>query len=212
MPFQYKRRSKDDLLLNLLDHAVDDDTHASVLSTLAAGISAAATRIERIASPEIAQVVAEDEVEVIESLLGTAYVLSQTPITAVTHAALRARKQALDDGLEFSAFGCDPREVRALGDRFDAQYSKIEVVWALANYFKHRDEWHRSTWTKPPRRNERTAAVLKAVRLQLSSNGNLRAGAEALGITDYATLTILGDIIACWANEVRSITRKAFGR
>jgi len=158
MPFQYKRRSKDDLLLNLLDHAVDDDTHASVLSTLAAGISAAATKIEQIASPEIAQVVAEDEVEVIESLLGTAYVLCQTPPTAVT----QARKQALDDGLEFSAFGCDPQEVRALGDHFNAQYSKVEVVWALANYFKHRDEWHRSTWTKPPRRNERTVAVLNA--------------------------------------------------
>jgi hypothetical protein len=60
MPFQYKRRSKADLLLNLLDHAVDVETYASVLSSLAAGISAAATRIEQIASPEIARVVAED--------------------------------------------------------------------------------------------------------------------------------------------------------
>jgi hypothetical protein len=214
MKFQYSHRSKADLLLQLLDHAVEDDIYASVLSTLAAGINAAANRIddaEQNASPEMAQFVAEDEVEVIESLLGTAYVLCQTPITAVTQAALRARKQALDDGLTFPAFAhC--HEVRALGGQFDAQYSKIEVLWALANYFKHRDEWRRSTWTKPTGPAKRTVPVLSAAGLQPFSTGNLRTGAEVLGNTDYSRLTVFEDIITCWANEVRSVTRKAFGR
>jgi hypothetical protein len=57
------------------------------------------------------------------------------PVTAVTQAALRSRQAARDDGLTFTAFGGKAHEVRAIGDRFDTNYSKIEVLWALANYY-----------------------------------------------------------------------------
>jgi len=213
--FHYKPRSKADIQLLLLDHAVNDDTYASVLLTLAAGINAAAARVknaEQNGSPDIAQFIAEDEAEVIENLLGTTYVLCQTPITGVTQAALRARDQALNCGLAFPAFGAKPHEVRALGDRFDSNYSKIEVLWALANYYKHRDEWERATWDDPTGLAEFTVPVIKAAGLQPSSTGNLRTGAESLGNPDYSNMTVFEDIIRRWASEVRKSTRQAFGR
>ena len=226
MPFQYKHR----VWLQSLDYVVEDNTYASVLSALAAGISAAQTSIEHIKpseSPELAEIVWAEEGEVIESFLGTAYVLCQTRITAVTRRALWARKHALHKRLEFPAFGCKEHEVRKRGEPFNDDHSKIEVLWQLANDFKHRDEWplstsddpmdegRRLTWVEPEKGAPRwyTLRALEAVGIDDPfSHCNLRAGAEALGLTDYATLTILGDIIACWANDVRSVTRKAFGQ
>ena len=213
--FHYKPKSKADIRLLLLDHAVHDDTYASVLPTLAAAVNAAATRVKKAdqnGSPEIAQLLADDEAEVVENLLGSAYVLCQTPITAVARAALRARDQALDGGSAFPAFGEKPHEVRALGDCFDANYSKIEVLWAFANYFKHRDEWDCSTWDNPTGLAKFTVPVIKAAGLQPSSTGNLRTGAEALCNPDYSNMSVFEDIIRRWASEVRKSTRQAFGR
>jgi hypothetical protein len=103
--------------------------------------------------------------------------------------------------------------VRALGDRFDSSYSKIEVLWELANYFKHRDEWDLDTWDGPPTKQiAHTVDVIRAAGLQPSSSGNMRTGAEALGNPDYADLAVFEDVIERWARDVRKITRQAFGR
>ncbi len=61
-------------------------------------------------------------------MLGVSYVVCQAQITAVVQAALNVP----DHGL-------NARGVRALGPRFNDDYSRVEVLWALANYFKHRD-------------------------------------------------------------------------
>lgn len=210
-----KARSRGDWSLHLLNSAVDNDTYATVLNMLAKGVKAATDRIEKAEQEgpdDYADAVVDDETEIIESLLGTTYVLCQAQITAVTHAALRARKQALSDRLPFSAFGDKSHDPRSLGDQFDAQYSKIEVLWALANYFKHREEWNRSIWDNPTGPAEFTVPVLLAARLQKSSTGNLRTGAEALGNPDYSNMTVFEDIVRRWADEVRNVTRQAFGR
>jgi hypothetical protein len=53
---------------------------------------------------------------------------------------LRCRARIVANGLTLTAFGDRDHDVRRIGPRFDAQSSKIELRWALANYFKHRDE------------------------------------------------------------------------
>jgi hypothetical protein len=135
--FQYKPRIAMQVLLRLLDYAIRNDTHKEVLDVLGWGIKAASARVDRAVQSgpdEYADAVIDTETEIIERPLGAAYVVCQTQITAIVQAALRCREQSLRNGLAFTAFGERDHEVRRLGPRFDAEWSKIEVLWALASY------------------------------------------------------------------------------
>ena len=213
--FSYKGRSATDIRLRLLDHALDDETYASVLHTLGAGVRSAAARIteaEDTGNAGTAEFVTDIETETVENLLGAAYVVCQAQITAVAQVGLRIRGQALKDGLTFSAFGGNAHDVRALGEAFDSGRSKIEVLWALGNYFKHREEWSLSTWSNPTGVAQHTIPVITAAGLTPGSTGNLRTGAKALGNADYSDMTVFETIIRAWSNGVRNRTRTAFGR
>lgn len=140
-----------------------------MLSALGSGIRAAAKRIDS-GSEEVA----DYEVEIVENLLGVAYVTCQPQITAIVQAVLR-----LPD------HGVDARALRDRGPRFDSNYSKVEVLWGLANYFKHRDEWSRNTWTNPPNKmTERTVKAITPAGLECGSSGNLRTGAKPRRMID----------------------------
>src|SRR5262245_7504321 len=124
--FEYKRRPAIQFFLRLLDYAIENDAHAEVLDVLGRSISAAAARIDLAAksgADDYADAVADTEVEIIEGLLGAAYVVCQTQITAITQAALRCRAQTVKDGLAFTAFGDRDDEVRRMGPRFDGRWS-----------------------------------------------------------------------------------------
>lgn len=212
--FKYKPRQPMQVLLRLLDYEIKNDVHAEVLEVLGRGIKAASTRIDRAAKSapdEYEDAVTDTEVEVIEGLLGTAYVVCQTRITAIAQAALRCRTWLVADGLAFTAFGDRDHEVRGIGPRFDAQSSKVELLWALANYFKHRDEWSPASWTNPQGPERHTVPVILSAGLESSSNGNLRSGAEALGSQDYAGISVLQMVVREWADQVREEIRKTAG-
>jgi hypothetical protein len=50
---------------------------------------------------------------------------------------------------------CDRAVVQAaLSCRGGVQWSKIELLWGLANYFKHRDEWSFNSRTNPQGRKK----------------------------------------------------------
>jgi hypothetical protein len=203
-----------DVLVRLLDSAADyDDTCSLVLGRLSEGIAGAIRFMEGSADrpDDVQESIAEVEWEIVESLLGAAYVVCQVQITAVTKWALAVRERAIEDGLPFQIFG-DKKDVRALGDKFDASYSKVEVLWQLGNCFKHREEWGRETWTNPPPKQRQTIAVLQAAGLQSSSTGCLRKGYEALGGSDYAKLETLFGIVHEWSNVARDSTYNALGR
>jgi hypothetical protein len=194
--FVYKRRSPLSIPLRLLDYAIAADSYESVLSALGSGIRVAEKRIN-----SGGEEVAEYEAEIIENLLGVAYVTCQPQITAVVQAVLR-----LPD------HGLNARALRDRGPRFDGNYSQVEVLWNLANYFKHRDEWSRDTWTNPPHKmTEHTVKVITAVGLESGSTGNLRTGAEALGNTAYGDVTVFQEIIRLWGTDVREYIRSKFG-
>jgi hypothetical protein len=194
--FVYKRRSPLSIPLRLLDYAIAADSYESVLSALGSGIRGAEQRIN-----SGGEEVADDEVEIIENLLGVAYVTCQPQITAIVQAVLR-----------LPGHGLSARALRALGPRFDSNHSKIEVLWELANYFKHRDEWSRETWTKPPTKlTEHTVRAITAVGLECGSTGNLRTGAKALGNAAYSDVMVFQESIRAWAAEVREHIRNKFG-
>jgi hypothetical protein len=190
--FKYRGRTLLSIQLRLLDHAVDSDVHESVLRELGHAIRKCRERLDRTHDddPSI-----DLERELIESLLGTAYVVCQAKITAVVARAaeLLAKK---------------PHEIRAMGPGFDTDFSKIEVLWALGNYFKHGDEWERSEWDAPTGLRRQTVSALTAAGLKRSPS--FRTGAEALGNrSPYTDAAAFGEIVDEWAAEVRRVARSA---
>jgi hypothetical protein len=195
--FAYKLRAPLSIPLRLLDLAIAADSYESVVGALGAGIRAAEKRFE-----SGGEEIADYEVEVIESMLGVAYVACQAQITAVVQAVLSLPGQGLSGPA-----------LRARGPRFDGNHSKVEVLWELANFFKHRDQWSRDTWTNPPNKlTEHTVTVITAAGLRYGSTaGNLRTGAEALGNTTHTDMMIFQKIIRSWSTDVRGLIRTKFG-
>jgi hypothetical protein len=196
--FVYRPRGLLSVPLRLLDLATGADSYESVLVALGRGIRAAKERIDHGGDEY-----AESEVEVVENLLGVAFVACQPQITAVVEAVMNLPNH-----------GCNRRALRARGPRFDGNYSKVEVLWELANHFKHRDQWPRDTWTNPPNKlTEHTVKVITAAGLRYNSTGgNLRTGAEALGNTVFSDVTVFQEIIRSWSTDVRGHIRTKFGR
>jgi hypothetical protein len=101
--------------LRLLDLAVESDVHASVLEELGRVIMRCD---ERIAGAPTDDFAIDMNCDLIESLLGTAYFVCQTKITSVTATAA-------------ALVGKDDHEIRRMGDRFNSEFSKVEVLWPL---------------------------------------------------------------------------------
>jgi hypothetical protein len=176
--FASKRRTALDLNLRVFERAVAADNYEIVLATLGIGVLELSHRIR---STDTQGPIVDYETQTIEDMLGAAYVACQGQINAVVRAALKIPGQTLGE-----------TELRALGPRFNPEYSKNEVLWALANYFKHRDEWSKDTWDKPPKR----------------SNENLRAGAAALGNKQYCEMAVFNRIVQRWSAHVREHVSK----
>jgi len=198
--FRYRSPTALDIRLRLLKFAISNDTYSRVLVSLSKAAASRIDEVERDAPEEIV----DDECDVIESLLGAASVMCQVPITEVTQRALRICELMSESSRLFAA----KREVRALGPQFDRQFSKVEVLWALGNYFKHREEW-KVLKVKGPAKE--TIPVLEALGVQESSSGSLRAGAAALGNAGFNELSVFEDVMRDWAEDVHEAIRKAIG-
>jgi hypothetical protein len=213
--FKYQAKSHTDLFLRLLDHAVEgDDTLISVLDSMRQGIGRSLAELNAIQSaPEDAQeFLADGEWNVVDNLLGAAYVVCQANIINIVKAVDHVRIVAKRENLPFT--GLDkPHEIRALGPKFDANYSKVEVLWQLGNFFKHREEWTQRTWDHPKAKMDVvTISVLKAAGLNSPELHGMRDGSAALGNTEHWQLRIFHDIAREWARDVRVNTYGALGR
>jgi hypothetical protein len=199
--------------LDLLRMVVQDGTYRTVLDTLAQEICAASVRVDHAMAtggPDWREAVIDEECDLVEELLGTAFITCQTQITSITSQALNLRQEALNaDEIAFSAFDGTKEGLRSLGDPLDppATASRVDMIWALANYFKHRDEWH-VDWSKLDRQAKRTAEVVKQVGLRTCCTGNLRRGAEALGNPNYTELWVFADIIDKWGGVIYAAVKK----
>lgn len=211
----YRKRTAVDVRLRLLDHAMSEaNAYEDVLSALSAGIRTSAKRIDRAPQNDDAFII--DETQIIENMLGTAYVVCQAQITAVVQAALR-----VDDTAKAAIFtgnkSARESKVRALGPQWRKRsgktLSKVEILWQLGNYFKHHDEWsyRRVVFRKSRRvghawkvdnKNKHTVQVIKAVGLKALNSGNLRQGAEALGNAKYSDMDVFQDVICSWGVDV----------
>jgi hypothetical protein len=187
-------------------HAAKNDSAEQVLTGIGGAIRRATSHISdanKSGDRDYVDHVADQECDMIEALLGTAFVVCQTYISAVVAAALRLTKHANDQNLSATKLPTSAFALMAKGEPFNAQYSKITVLWELGNFFKHRDEWGYK-WPKEKSRNSRTVNAIKVAGLQQGSTGNLRNGATALGNPHFDNCNHFADIAASWAKALQA--------
>jgi hypothetical protein len=192
--FEYHRRTIWDLRLRVLKCEVDDTRLSDLLDHLARGIRRSELACEKAGEtdPEIADAIADSETAYIEELIGIALVALQTKIR-------RVREAAKD-------FIIDPMK---MGGAFLTSGNTLtELIWHIANYYKHRDEWSDEVWEDTPTADRgvelarRTRRIAQQVGIQKSSTGNLRTASEFFGIYPYSNCGQLAEKVQAWAEAV----------
>jgi hypothetical protein len=176
-----------------------------VLNSLGEAVSASGKVIERArASGDeyYLDSVADDEADVVEGLVGAAFVVSQTQITGVVSSIKRLVRRASNDGHTLTSCSGTKEGILQMASPTigTTAVSRIQVIDAMANFFKHHDEWT-VPWSSLAPNQKRTADIVVTVGGSEGSTGNLRTGLDALGI-DYDRLDDLHDEISTWARTV----------
>ena len=153
-------------------------------------------------APEHYEAVCDDESDFVESLVGTAFVVAQAQITGVASSLKRLHDYAEEHGtsLTTTTGGKDSIMRLASPELPGTGSTRIQVINAFANYFKHHDEWV-GPWANLERRSLATARIVEAAGGTANSTGTLRTGLEALGI-DYDLLDQLHEEVSKWAEAV----------
>ena len=146
LKFKYTPRSPYLLFLRLLQPEMVFSTLTRSLTVIGEAIQQSARVIDGAhdsGNVDYIEIITDEEVELIESLLGTAFVICQTNITSVVsrikdlHSFFRKR-----EGRPLGALGCSKEAILKQGSDGlpGSAYSIVETIDAFANYFKHRDE------------------------------------------------------------------------
>jgi hypothetical protein len=106
-----------------------------------------------------------------------------------------------------------------------AQFRVVEAIQAVANYWKHSDEWPtcsiksrkrlRGGWDVSAMRSKhhkRTAEIVVALGMEYGCTGNMRRAAQALGVTDFARLSAIRGALTSWATGVYDLSEKEVER
>ena len=84
----------------------------------------------------------------------------------------------------------------------------IGLIWDVANYYKHRDEWSDEVWEHVGKSDRwleqarRTRRSVQKIGIVQSSTGNLRTAYEFFGITPYSNCRQLAEKVQAWAEGV----------
>lgn len=149
----------------------------------------------------------DDEVGIIEELLGVAFVACQAYITSIVSGIKRLHKRA-HKRHSIQLTTTDGTKTSVMRHGFAAHagtlWSPIEVIDAFANYYKHSDQWSVEgvDWDKPETHGRtdraRTIAVIRSAGTERRSPGNLRTGAEYLGNQDYHNMSVFSEHLSAW--------------
>jgi hypothetical protein len=206
--FQYTPRSPYQVFLRLLEPEAVFFALARSLDPIGKAIQECTDIIDLAVDSgnvDYSEAVTDEEGEIIESLLGTAFVICQTHITCVVsrikelHSFFQARETHALDSLNVSK-----GEILKQGADILAgtTYSSVQAIDAFANYFKHREEWP-SDWTQLCGHQVHTRDVISAFGVASGSHNNLRTGAEALGNTEYRSVSLFADKLEVWRTNLR---------
>src|SRR6266404_5842026 len=224
------RISKPHMLAGFVDFdSGEDDALVELLHGFRSQIKGCLKRMNRAAGrcrddDDIGDVVIEER-DLIEAILGCAFVLCQERITAVASRMLRVAK-SLDipwckDRDHITRLGVKPLPGFTL--------TVIEAIDTGANYFKHREEWQTHLQDLPNGERERqwkietvvrggvprpaaSAKTINAVQsfgLRFGNSENLATLAKSLGIdvSDFSNLPDLAAHVRTWQAALADIVR-----
>ena len=135
----------------------------------------------------------DDALEHTESLLGIAFVMAQTYIAGT-----------VSDITKFIRSGSKLTKERLLKDYSDrvvgSAITKMELCDAIANYFKHHDEWN--SWSATGR-HQKTVSILRAAGIEENDDFPCRKAADMLwSNNDGSDLEPLLLLISSWRAAV----------
>lgn len=177
-------------------------TLKSVLRTVGKAALNAEQRISDVAQSHDAEYLAElgaEETILIEDLLGCAFVAAQSYVTRITARIEWLHKRLERDGHRLTTTdGKKSALIDAFSDTLPSTtHTQIRVIWELANYFKHHEEWP-PNWDKTDKKSKRTVAVVRAIGAAPNSSDNCRKGLVALGIHCPFDVYTIATIVADW--------------
>lgn len=192
--------------------AAHDQAIHDLHSAIEASIASSSRRIDEAPTDDERQAIVDGESERVEQLLGLAFVAAQVLIKTV-----KTRFDHLCKILGSRAADLIPGGVMKLDETIAGQSDTyIEVVNAVANLWKHQEEWPTEVQStddclelrwRPENREERirknTLDVATRLGLSPTSTGNLRTAAEALGVeSPYVDLGPVRKRLFEWAQHV----------
>jgi hypothetical protein len=150
---------------------------------------------------------------VLEELLGIAFVILQTHLTGVRSqvASLSAMRERSGKAPLSFVPPTPPGKKRPSSRgllRIDSPnmggsaFTKVEVLNAVANYWKHREEWNSVDWTKLTGHSKDIADRVLVARMQAGSTGNMRAAAMAFNVVDFHDLAPVRASARDWAQRL----------
>jgi hypothetical protein len=133
----------------------------------------------------------------IEELLGLSFALLQAKIRRVSNSSERCLK-VIDS--------------RQIGSPYkETGHSLICLIWEVANYYKHSDEWSRDVWedkkkgeteSRQLKRARRTRTIVEKVGIKYSSDHNMRTAYGFFEVDWSSDCTPLADKVQEWAKAV----------
>jgi hypothetical protein len=132
--------------------------------------------------------------ERIEELLGMAFVVAQSFITTVRTGISKASEFCASNFGETLSFASGTKAYGTfqLGPKFGlGPHTAAEVINAVANYWKHHEDWPTVEWPRAGRiatlwdtngmrgNEQKTVAIVTSMGLAYGSSGNLRTAADA---------------------------------
>jgi hypothetical protein len=195
--------------LRLLSYAVDDDLFLHLFADLASLIRRSEEFCRAAGGGPDDDGVCDAETDYIEELLGSSFVILQAKIRRVAAEAVRFQGGVNRLGVPAAGFDDQPA-VRAFGPEFpDAGATVTQLVWDVANYFKHRDEWRAEAFDPPPPGKRPTSVqatwqgASRTGMKENSATGNMRTAYAFFGIDPFSDCERLAEMIQEWALTVR---------
>jgi hypothetical protein len=179
-----------------------------VLESLCDAVSTsydAVNSAQQSGSDDYFEAVQDSESELIEALLGAAFVAAQAEINALVGYTHRLHELVIEKGYKLQTTADSRRCILDFGDQNsnptigNSVFSRVRVIDAFANYFKHHDEWH--SWSSANGLAQKTIEIISTVGALEHRTGNLRAGVTALGI-ENEQLTALSEMVALWGSSL----------
>jgi hypothetical protein len=164
---------------------------------------------------DFADAITDEECGRVEELLGLAFVAAQSFITAIRTRWTTVYPVCRDNYAINFSFDIGEKGFGLLKESpilpAGSQYHAVEVVNAVANYWKHVEEWPtvlekkgkrlKAVWDLATMRGneKRTAEIAMTLRMSTGSSGNLRQAAEGFGVTQYSDLSAIRKVLFDWS-------------